>query len=437
MRETLIISFVRVAKKTLKLLLPKPVIKALVALKHLIIKMRLYNFTPCDSPGSGIPVIVGLHRSPIGIGESARLCKAAFDKAGWLAHTFDVSSLFLPDSITETKPDDIATFKDSGPLVIHANPPELPFILNKLGSAKTKGRLIISYWAWELPKLPKSWIPAFDLVHEVWTPSNFCAQAISQHTSKKVRVVPHPVDCFQQTELSFSFDNLQIPNNACRILTMYDMNSSQTRKNPKAAIEAFKSAMGKDMRAVLILKVVHSQTNKSEFAKLLKDINGYPNIKILTANMTSEQVRALLKGVDIVISLHRSEGFGLVMAEAMYLGKVVIGTDWSANQDFMDVNCSILIPCSLIPVKDTQGIYQEPGQVWADPDIQIAAKQIKRMVDQPDLRKQLGNAAYEKTHNQFTSQNYFATLGKAFMKHASNSPDFIDRGDKQQYDKKE
>ncbi len=94
-----------------------------------------------------------------------------------------------------------------------------------------------------------------------------------------------------------------------------------------------------------------------------------------------------------MLSLHRSEGFGLVPAEAMLLGRAVVVTDWSGNTDFTDADTAALVPYRLVPAVDPRGVFQAPGAVWAEADIDAAAAQLRRLADDPAQRAALGARA--------------------------------------------
>ena len=120
------------------------------------------------------------------------------------------------------------------------------------------------------------------------------------------------------------------------------------------------------------------------------------------------KVKALIAAADAVVSLHRAEGFGLIMAEAMALGTPMIGTGWSGNLDFMDETCAMVVPARLVPVEDPQGIYR--GQMWADPDIDAAAEALRRIRTEPGLAQRLSEAGRKRVIERLSPQAWLATM---------------------------
>ena len=140
------------------------------------------------------------------------------------------------------------------------------------------------------------------------------------------------------------------------------------------------------------------------------------NIEIIDAVWPYERIKALIASADVLVSLHRAEGFGLTLAEAMALGTAVIATEGSGNQDFMDNDCARLIPASPIPVEDPQGIYQ--GQTWADPDVTAAAAALRSLRDDPDLGPRLAIEARRRVASQLSPEAWFRTLPEALQRAA-------------------
>jgi len=166
--------------------------------------------------------------------------------------------------------------------------------------------------------------------------------------------------------------------------------SSFERKNPLGAIAAFRTAFGDRRDRLLVLKIGHPGHFPADFARIRAAVDGAPNIRIDTGEMPQADRHALTRAADIVLSLHRSEGFGLVPAEAMLLGRPVVATGWSGNMDFMDAESAALVEYRLIPARDPRGVFQAPGAEWADPSTESAAGHLRRLAEDADARRTLG-----------------------------------------------
>jgi glycosyltransferase involved in cell wall biosynthesis len=182
-----------------------------------------------------------------------------------------------------------------------------------------------------------------------------------------------------------------LPADAVITLVSFNLASSFVRKNPLAAIAAHRAAFGDRADRILLLKVANPHHFPADF-ELLRAAADAPNIRLETRLLPDADRHALTQCADIVLSLHRSEGFGLVPAEAMLLGRPVIATAWSGNMDFMAPDAAALIGYKLIPAVDPRGVFEAPGAVWADPDIDEATKWLQRLADDPALRAALGAA---------------------------------------------
>ena len=178
---------------------------------------------------------------------------------------------------------------------------------------------------------------------------------------------------------------------------------ASARARPLAAIAAFRAAFGDREDRILVLKLSHTEHWPRDLALLREAASGTGNIRIDTRVLPLAEYHALTRCADAVLSLHRSEGFGLVPAEAMLLGKPVIATDWSATAEFIDDSSGVPVPYILIPAKDPRGVFEAPGAVWADADVPAAAAALRALADNPGRCQALGLAAEAAARRRFTA----------------------------------
>nr|WP_305889002.1 glycosyltransferase [Parvularcula maris] len=191
---------------------------------------------------------------------------------------------------------------------------------------------------------------------------------------------------------------------------MADSLSSFTRKNPFGAIEAHRAAFGDSDEHVLIVKTRNLSQNPKAEADLRSAVSGSGNILILDEALTSEDRWGLMASCDIFLSLHRAEGFGLTIAEAMLLGKACVVTDWSGSRDFAGEGTAALVPYELIPVSDPYGVYTAPGQLWAEPSPSEAAAALKKLSEHPHERQQLGRRSKEAVQQRLSPKTVGACM---------------------------
>jgi len=205
------------------------------------------------------------------------------------------------------------------------------------------------------------------------------------------------------------FDRLErrhfaLPNRAFIFLYTFDFFSFIDRKNPFAAIRAFKLAFPKRTSDVcLVLKVMNGKIDSPLWVSMTQLIDGDPRIVIINRTLNRGEVLALLDASNCFLSLHRSEGFGRGPAEAMYLGKPVIVTNYSGNTDFTLADNSCLVDFSLIQVEEGQYPFHK-GQQWADADIQHAAWYMKRLCADEEYARDLGARGKAYIHENFNQR---------------------------------
>jgi glycosyltransferase involved in cell wall biosynthesis len=341
-------------------------------------------------PQPGPVCVVGFHGSVLGIGEAARAFSAALRAAGAEVVDWDISALFGHD-VKLAGGYATAPPQRASAMAIHLNPRELVQLVAMTGAAPFKDRFCVGCWAWELEEVPPGWRAAFRYVDEVWTPSRFVADAVLARAPRTlpVLVLPHPISDSGARSDRRAFG---LPQDAVVVLTAFDIRSGFTRKNPIGAVRAFRAAHAQSPGPALMLcKVAGAEGAPDLFAALKAEIGDAGDVRLMTDWLTGARMSALTACADIVLSLHRSEGFGLLLAQAMLAGKAVVATGWSGNLEFMTGDDSALVDYRLIPVHDPQGLYDH-GR-WADPDIAQAAGKLAALMADAGQRKALGDKA--------------------------------------------
>ena len=259
-----------------------------------------------------------------------------------------------------------------------------------LGTDFFKGRYNIGYWAWELLQFPTGWEFAFDYFDEIWTLSNYCAESITKVTPIPVIKFPPSIDIPKPT---LDRNALGLPKDKFIFLFMFDFHSTITRKNPVNLIKAFQQAFGQSNQDVLlVIKCSNGEHKPDHRAQVKAAAADWQSIHFIEGHLRQEEVQALLNSCNCYVSLHRAEGFGLTMAEAMSYGKPVIATGYSSNMEFMNVGNSFPVKYKLVPNDQVEGPYSQ-GAVWADPDIDHAASLMQYVFQNYDEAKLVGARA--------------------------------------------
>lgn len=341
-------------------------------------RARLWRpgLAPC-----GPVVVVGPLRAVLGIGQGARLFSRALKQIGYPVSVVDVTPDFRLAAVLPATGDPSPT--EGGVLLTHLNPPELLHWLRRRGMRALQGRRHIGYWAWETETAPAAWAEAFTYVDEVWCPSTFTAEAVrSLPGAVPVHVVPHPVFATEGLEPAPPAADGQV-----KILAAFDMRSTAARKNPWASIEAFQRANRPN--AILTVKIIAGDTDPDALSRLRAKAAASPDrIRLIEQDLQPAEMSRLISGADVVVSLHRSEGFGLLIAEAMWAGHPVLTVGWSGPADFVTQADAALVPYTLVPADGGAGPYA--GARWAQADIEVAAERLGALIDDAALRSDLG-----------------------------------------------
>ena len=263
-------------------------------------------------------------------------------------------------------------------------------------------RYNIGAWAWELQRFPERWYDRFAYYDEIWVGTSFIASAIAPISPIPViRIPPVMAPATIGAHEGHRIDWRRRPDEFL-FLFMFDVHSHIPRKNPLAVIEAFRRAFRPSEPVRLILKCVNAESDPSGFAALIDRASGAA-IDIHAGYIPSDRVRSLVAGCDAYVSLHRSEGIGLTIADAMGLGKPVIATGWSGNTDFMDVSNSFPVSYRLVEIEETVGPYHG-GEVWAEPSVEHAAELMRFVVDHPEEARVRGDRARRAIQRDYSEE---------------------------------
>jgi len=339
--------------------------------------------------------IVGFLTADLGVGESARCMIRAADAAG-------IPNALVPLKLNcKNRLGDqtyAARLQDTNPHdvnVVHIDPPAARDIDHHHGRSFRAGKYNIGYFAWELPEFPDAWCSSFDYFDEIWCPSDFTTAAVALKSPVPVLTMPHAISFARPTATRAEIrKRFGIPSDSFAFLTLFDLNSYAARKNPTGAIEAFRRSGVVADGATLVVKVQNAETNASDFATLKSQLADLPRAVLIAETLARSEVYALESACDCFLSLHRSEGFGLAVAECMYLGVPVVSTDWSATAEFVNAENGLPVRSCIVRLEQNHGPYAK-GSVWADPDVDHAAEQIRRVFADPQLATKLGRRGAE------------------------------------------
>ena len=355
---------------------------------------NLSSIDPALAPGA---LLLGHPFGVLGMGEHVRLSASAFSAAEVpfrIRNIYGEYGLHLAE-IHQDFPfrDKIAQDGCYRANVFHINADEMVNAQIHLGKEIFTNRYNIGYWAWELSQFPHAWRSALQLVDEVWAPSRFIEQSIADATSSPVIRMPLAVE-FPEPH-GITRESFGLPDDRFLFLFFFDFTSYVQRKNPEGAIRAFLQAFPDvdDARVGIVIKMNGMDLRPQEYQAFMESIDcADPRIIFMDKVLTDRETKSLVKLCDCFLSLHRSEGFGRGLAEAMYLGKSVIATGYSGNLDFTNEHNSCLVDYRLIPVKDDEYPFAK-GQKWADPDLEHAVWFMKRVVNDPHYANTIGQHA--------------------------------------------
>jgi len=373
-------------------------------LDHLIRKgVRRLRQTPSD--GGGPVTLLGGFELNIGIARAAQILRSGMEAANLPLHPMDCSAVLRP---LPGPPAPRPSAPAHGTMVFCVNPPQMTPLLSHFGPRICRGKRLVGYWWWELDRLPRAWASWARLMDEIWVSSRFIHDTLVRDLPGiPIRYVQLPVP--EPVPSAATRADFGLAPQRFTALAAFDLSSHWERKNPVGAIAAFQAAFPDPTAAQLVLKVGGGDQRADQLERLRGLIAGMPNVTIIDRELAPGDLAALIRCCDVMLSLHRSEGLGLFIAEAMWLGTPVVATAWSGVLDMLDADNSMLVRFRKVPVGPKDYPSVPPGAAWADPDIEHAAACLRQLAADADLRARLRTKARQRAEAQFSLEQFRKT----------------------------
>ncbi len=316
--------------------------------------------------------VAGYLSTESGMGEAARASIKSIEAAGIPIVLTNVESKLRKQDLTYTH------FTDANPHpfnLVHLNGDNMAAFAAARGRAYFRDRYTIGYWFWELSRWRDDWMDGFNHVDEVWVASEFTRACLEEVSPVPVHVIPLPFVVPEPSPVGRA--HFGLPENSTIFLLTFDVSSQTERKHPLGAIRAFRRAALPRGTATLVLKFTNAEYDREAVRRFNEEAEGL-NVVMLDGYMSRPELTALMHASDCYLSLHRSEGFGMTIGEAMLLGKPAIATNYSGNVDFMTDENSYLVDYRIVPLTRDYGPYMR-GYVWAEPDVAQAGRFMREV----------------------------------------------------------
>lgn len=319
-------------------------------------------------------IVAGALSAPTGLGESARLLLKGLQGLGLEVYGIDLSTRLMQPSTLEMQ---CAKPPATGPgtIILVVQPPNVGSALSALGGGLLAHKRVVGHWVWDLQEVPGNWLKSLAYVHDLAAPSRFCADIFARAFGRRVSVLSYPV----AMDLPDGNGERSGP---ITFGAAFDLGSTSARKNPMAALEAFERAFAPgDDRVRFEIKVRGEDADPATYEAIAARTEAYGQaISLTTGNLSPDELNAWWKRIDIFVNLHRSEGFGLLVAEAMLRKIPVIATDWAATSEYLDIRGGWPVGFDMIPVEDETGKYVSATTQWANARVGEAANAMQAAV---------------------------------------------------------
>jgi glycosyltransferase involved in cell wall biosynthesis len=327
--------------------------------------------------------LVGYFGAEVSLGNVADRLLASLDAVGIPCRTLDLRRTGSPRRARTV--DDVLGHDT---VIVVANHDQVPPLLARHGDVLA-GRRLIGYWYWDVEHVPDEVAARMRPFEQIWVNTRYTERSLTAVPGAPVvRSLSLPVP--EPVVSTASRADLGLPTDRQVVLVTFDHLSVTERKNPLGAIEAFRRAFPEPTEGgpVLVIKTMNADQRWAEHERVRVAAMDRPDVVVVDRLLSKADQMALVGHADVLLSLHRAEGFGLHLVEAMWLGTPTIATRYSGNLAFMDDDCSLLVDARMVPVERGEGFFP-PEASWADPDLDQAATHLRRLLADPDLARRL------------------------------------------------
>mgnify|MGYP002654519983 CR=1 FL=1 len=233
---------------------------------------------------------------------------------------------------------------------------------------------IVAFWSWEFETTPRAWKRIGGVVDQIWTNSDF-AKASFEKRFPDIPVVKVPMPpLVDQSGNQMNWQNKnQTSDKPLGFICVFDFFSDQNRKNPAGAIQSFLKAFGRNTpNAKLTIKSVNGHKYKFELEQLKRLAQEDESIVFLDSNLQRDEVDYLIASNQVLLSLHRAEGFGFNMFDALAMGLCVVATGYSGNLEYSNHPNMKLVNFDLQEFNRQYSSYRIKSR-WAEPNTDHAA----------------------------------------------------------------
>ena len=327
-------------------------------------------------------MVVGFLRSTTSLGWNARQLSDAARSVDLSVYGLDVAGAFAAEHLSDMRERPGAPAQEmterSATLLVCVNPDQFRYAAAFLPAGIFENKYVIGWCVWELERIPDQWLAPLDILDEIWVPSEFARRAFeTSGATLPCRIVPpqlEPPPAASPDRARFGIDA-----DAFAVLLAFSLRSGVVRKNPMAAVRAFLKAFPDDSDVRLVFKISDVDIEAAAWKDFRTAVGDDPRFVFVTEYFSDLEMLSLYASIDVALSTHRAEGYGMIPALAMLSGRVAVATGWSANLDFMTADNSILLPYTLVPVDDVDERYVIEGTHWAEVDEDAAADALRRL----------------------------------------------------------